>query len=86
MLSRHCRFPTRCTHLDSATRAITSALTGPVVPPTGPPPPSLITSIQLLLHQVFLFAMTAAGPDRKAQEELGGLIQVLWRALRRTNR
>lgn len=65
------------THLDSATRAIISALTGPVVPPTGPPPPSLIVSIQLPLHQVFLFAMTAAGPDCKAQQELGGLIQAL---------
>ena len=65
------------THLDSATRAIISALTGPAVPPTGPPPPSLIVSIQLPLHHVFLFAMTAAGPDRKAQQELGGLIQAL---------
>jgi hypothetical protein len=65
------------THLDSATRAIISALTSPVVPPTGPPPPPLIVSIQLPLHQVFLFAMTAAGPDRKAQQELGGLIQAL---------
>ncbi|KAF8266278.1 hypothetical protein EI94DRAFT_216990 [Lactarius quietus] len=64
-------------HLDSATRAIISALTGPVMPLTGPPPPSLIVSIQLPLHQVFLFAMTAAGPDRKAQQELGGLIQAL---------
>ena len=65
------------THLDSATRAIISALIGPAMPPTGPPPPSLIVSIQLPLHQVFLFAMTAAGPDRKAQQELGGLIQAL---------
>ena len=65
------------THLESATRAIISALTGPVMPPTGPPPPSLIVSIQLPLHQVFLFAMTAAGPDRKTQHELGGLIQAL---------
>jgi hypothetical protein len=65
------------THLDSATRAIISALTGPIMPPTGPPPPSLIVSIQLPLHQVFLFAMTAAGPDRRAQQELGGLIQAL---------
>jgi hypothetical protein len=65
------------THLDSSARAIISALTGPAMPPTGPPPPSLIVSIQLPLHQVFLFAMTAAGPDRKAQQELGGLIQAL---------
>ena len=65
------------THLDSATCAIISALTSHVVPPTGPPPPSLIVSIQFPLHQVFLFAMTAPGPDRKAQQELGGLIQAL---------
>ncbi|KAH9052703.1 hypothetical protein EDB87DRAFT_378098 [Lactarius vividus] len=65
------------THLDSATCAIISALTGPVVPPTGPPPPSLILSIQLPLHQVFLFAMTAVGLDCKPQQELGGLIQAL---------
>ena len=64
-------------HLASATHAIISALAGSALPPTGPPPPSLIVSIQLPLHQVFLFAMTAAGPDRKAQQELCGLIQAL---------
>jgi len=65
------------TQLDAASRAIISALTGPVAPPTGPPPPSLIASIQFPLHQVFLFAMTAAGPARNALQELGGLIQAL---------
>src|SRR6266404_4629405 len=65
------------TQLDTATRAILAALTGPAMPPTGPPPPSLVVSIQIPLHQVFLFAMSAAGPDRKAQHQLSGLIQAL---------
>lgn len=65
------------TQLDGASRAIISALTGPACPPTGPPPPALIASIQFPLHQVFLFAMTVAGPARNALQELGGLIQAL---------
>ena len=65
------------TQLDAASSAIISALTGPGCPPTGPPPPPLIASIQFPLHQVFLFAMTAAGPARNALQELGGLIQAL---------
>ncbi|KAH9992209.1 hypothetical protein BJV74DRAFT_877912 [Russula compacta] len=65
------------TQLDGASRAIISALTGPAAPPTGPPPPPLIASIQFPLHQVFLFAMTTAGPARNALQELGGLIQAL---------
>jgi hypothetical protein len=65
------------TQLDGASRAIISALTGPACPPTGPPSPPLIASIQFPLHQVFLFAMTAVGPARNALQELGGLIQAL---------
>lgn len=65
------------TQLDAASRAIISALASPTAPPTGPPPPPLIASIQFPLHQVFLFAMTAAGPARNALQELGGLIQAL---------
>lgn len=65
------------TQLDAASSAIISALTGPACPPTGPPPPPLIASIQFPLHQVFLFAMTVAGPARNALQELGGLIQAL---------
>ena len=65
------------TQLDAASSAIISALTGPACPPTGPPPPPLIASIQFPLHQVFLFAMTASGPARNALQELGGLIQAL---------
>jgi Zinc finger, C2H2 type len=63
--------------LDGASRAIISALTGPAAPPTGPPPPLLIASIQFPLHQVFLFAMTASGPARNMLQEVGGLIQAL---------
>ena len=87
---RHSRIPVRAavpspipvhhalhTQLDAASRAIISALTGPANPPTGPPPPALIASIQLPLHQVFLFAMTAAGPARIMLQEVGGLIQAL---------
>ena len=65
------------TQLDAASRAIVSAFTSPAAPPTGPPPPPLIASIQFPLHQVFLFAMTAAGPARNALRELGSLIQAL---------
>ena len=65
------------TQLDGASRAIVSALTGPAAPPTGPPPPLVIASIQFPLHQVFLFAMTAAGPARNMLQEVGSLIQAL---------
>lgn len=87
---RHSRLPVRAavspplpmqcalhTQLDAASRAIISALTSPAAPPTGPPPPPLIASIQFKLHQVFLFAMTAAGPARNMLQEVGGLIQAL---------
>lgn len=87
---RHSRVPVRAavppplpvqyalhTQLDAASRAIISALTSPTTPPTGPPPPPLIASIQFPLHQVFLFAMTAAGPARNMLQEVGGLIQAL---------
>ncbi len=89
-LKRHSRLPVRAavppllpvhyalhTQLDAASRAIISALTSPAAPPTGPPPPPLIASIQFPLHQVFLFAMTAAGPARNMFQEVGGLIQAL---------
>jgi hypothetical protein len=86
---RHSRLPVRAavppplpmsalhTQLDAASRAIMSALTSPAAPSTGPPPPPLIASIQFPLHQVFLFAMTAAGPARNMLQEVGGLIQAL---------
>jgi hypothetical protein len=46
----------------------------------GPLPVSVISSVQLQLHQVFLFAVTssvAGGPEMSALRELSGLIQVL---------
>lgn len=42
--------------------------------------PSLVSSIRLQLHQVFLFAVTSAvvaGPSMLALQEIGGLIQVI---------
>ena len=42
--------------------------------------PSLVSSIRLQLHQVFLFAVTSAavaGPNMHALQEIGGLIQVI---------
>ncbi|PPQ87452.1 hypothetical protein CVT25_008189 [Psilocybe cyanescens] len=42
--------------------------------------PSLVSSIRLQLHQIFLFAVTsaaAAGPSMHALQEIGGLIQVI---------
>lgn len=42
--------------------------------------PSLVSSIRLQLHQVFLFAVTSAavaGPNIHALQEIGGLIQVI---------
>lgn len=87
---RHSRLPVRAavprplpmhsalhTQLNAASRAIISALTGPAAPQTGQPLPALIASIQFPLHQVFLFAMTAAGPARNMLQEVGGLIQAL---------
>jgi Zn-finger protein len=42
--------------------------------------PSLVSSLRLQLHQVFLFAVTSAsvaGPNMHALQEIGGLIQVI---------
>ncbi|ESK90880.1 transcriptional regulator prz1 [Moniliophthora roreri MCA 2997] len=48
--------------------------------PTKGPDPSLISSIQLSLHQIFLFAVTSSsrgGPENNHLQEISGLIQVL---------
>ncbi|TDL25753.1 hypothetical protein BD410DRAFT_606721 [Rickenella mellea] len=63
--------------LTEAITAITNALTMHVLP-QKPPEPAVISSIQLPLHQVFLFAVTSsAGQDMSALQEISGLIQVL---------
>lgn len=49
-------------------------------PSNGPPDPSIISSIQLQLHQIFLFAVTSSargGPETHALQEVSGLIQVV---------
>ncbi|KAH0828131.1 hypothetical protein J3R83DRAFT_3805 [Lanmaoa asiatica] len=49
-------------------------------PTDGSLDPSVISSIQLHLHQLFLFAMTSStggDPEMNALQEIGGLIQVL---------
>ncbi|EEB90377.1 hypothetical protein MPER_11424 [Moniliophthora perniciosa FA553] len=48
--------------------------------PTRGPDPSLVSSIQLPLHQIFLFAVTSSsreGPENNHLQEISGLIQVL---------
>ncbi|OCH89386.1 hypothetical protein OBBRIDRAFT_794340 [Obba rivulosa] len=63
--------------ISAAVRAISHALSAP---PRQPPDPALVASIQLPLHQVFLFAVTSApraGPHAGMLHELGGLIQML---------
>ncbi|EMD32704.1 hypothetical protein CERSUDRAFT_118458 [Gelatoporia subvermispora B] len=63
--------------ISAAVRAISHALS---TPPRQPPDPALVASIQLPLHQVFLFAVTSsprAGPHAGTLHELGGLIQML---------
>lgn len=49
-------------------------------PSNGPPDPSIISSIQLQLHQIFLFAVTSSakeGPETNTLQEISGLIQVV---------
>ncbi|KAF6763142.1 hypothetical protein DFP72DRAFT_524915 [Ephemerocybe angulata] len=60
-----------------AVRIISQALSSA---PTNALDPSLISSIQVPLHQVFLFAVTSSariGPAMHALQEISGLIQVI---------
>ncbi|KAF8070444.1 hypothetical protein FPV67DRAFT_1413708 [Lyophyllum atratum] len=63
--------------IHEAVRVITQTLASS---PSQPLEPSLISSIRLQLHQVFLFAVTSSasgGRDMHALQEIGGLIQVI---------
>ncbi|TFK44303.1 hypothetical protein BDQ12DRAFT_661084 [Crucibulum laeve] len=60
-----------------AARVIAQALGAPGAQPLDP---SLVSSIRLQLHQVFLFCVTSSagrGPEMHALQEIGGLIQVI---------
>lgn len=49
-------------------------------PSDGLPDPSIISSIQLQLHQIFLFAVTSSareGPETNILQEISGLVQVV---------
>ncbi|KDQ59107.1 hypothetical protein JAAARDRAFT_128119 [Jaapia argillacea MUCL 33604] len=67
--------------VQDAVRIITNALTTNPNPQDRPLEPSLIASIQLQLHQVFLFAVTSSaggsGHEVNVLQEISGLIQVL---------
>jgi len=66
------------TQVNEAVRVVTQALSA--TSPAHTLDPSLIASIQLQLHQIFLFAVTSSaggGPDMNALQEISGLIQVV---------
>lgn len=74
------------TYLTPAVRAISNTLSAGELPPqnkSAPTPlnPALISSIQIPLHQAFLFAVTTAPsavqPQGSTLQEIGGLIQML---------
>ncbi|KAG6866228.1 hypothetical protein C0991_007253 [Blastosporella zonata] len=63
--------------INEAVRIITQALQSS---PSRPLDPTLVSSIRLQLHQVFLFAVTSSaggGQDMHALQEISGLIQVI---------
>jgi Zinc finger, C2H2 type len=65
------------TRVTEAVRIITQAFGSSSSQPLDP---SLVSSIRLQLHQVFLFAVTSSaggGPDMHALQEISGLIQVV---------
>jgi uncharacterized C2H2 Zn-finger protein len=74
------------TYITPAVQAILNTLSAGELPPqddsaSTPLNPALISSIQIPLHQVFLFAVTAAPsviqPQGGVLQEIGGLIQML---------
>lgn len=65
--------------ITDAVRVVSEALVSHP-PSNGPPDPSIISSIQLQLHQIFLFAVTSSakgGPETNTLQEISGLIQVV---------
>jgi hypothetical protein len=67
------------TQVTDAVRIVTQALSANSAT-SRPLDPALVSSIQLQLHQIFLFAVTSSaggGPDMNALQEICGLIQVI---------
>jgi transposase-like protein len=67
------------TQVTDAVRIVTQALSAHSAT-SRPLDPALVASIQLQLHQIFLFAVTSSaggGPDMNALQEICGLIQVI---------
>jgi hypothetical protein len=64
--------------VDAITQALSASLPGPLAAGTSLNP-DLISSLQIPLHQVFLFAVTTApsSPQNSALQEIGGLTQML---------
>ena len=65
--------------ITEAVKIVSSALTANSST-DGSLDPSIISSVQLHLHQLFLFSMTSSaggGPEMNLLQEIGGLIQVL---------
>jgi len=67
------------TQVTDAVRIVTQALSAPGAT-NRHLYPALVASIQLQLHQIFLFAVTSSaggGPDMNALQEICGLVQVV---------
>ncbi|KAG6328157.1 hypothetical protein ID866_10931, partial [Astraeus odoratus] len=66
--------------ISDAVRVVSNALSVNAASGEGPLDPSLISSIQLQLHQIFLFSMTSSaggGQEMHILQETGGLVQVI---------
>ncbi|KAL4073737.1 hypothetical protein J3A83DRAFT_2608731 [Scleroderma citrinum] len=66
--------------ITEAIQVVSNALSANTASSGGSLSPSIISTIQLQLHQIFLFAMTSStrgGQEMHALQEIGGLIQVI---------